>query len=226
MSRVLDTYHFDLSDVRLLERLYAEPLPDLLEPLRLADADADAIRAQIDEYTALAAEIEAMRYDLERAKESKAWRGTAAEAADGFWDGVLTVLKWMAAIILFIVAALLIVLAFLLIVIAALCKLIGTVLSWVAAVVAVLVVVIIAVRTGGRGNIGRAAMTWAALKQVFEHAKVAAMGIVGALGQGFGALFDFAGRAVMLCGLFLIEVGGDLVNQPTDEVEAEREKLF
>jgi hypothetical protein len=54
VTRLLDKYNFDLTDVRRLEILYGEPLPDLLEPLRLVDADVEAIRAQLDEYVALA----------------------------------------------------------------------------------------------------------------------------------------------------------------------------
>src|SRR5687767_214279 len=105
VSRLLDRYHFDLSDVRLLESVYGETLPDLLEPLRIADADIEAIRARMDEYSALATHLQAAHDELSQARQSQTWQGIAADAAQDAWDAVLTILKWIAAIILFIVAA-------------------------------------------------------------------------------------------------------------------------
>jgi hypothetical protein len=226
MSRVLDKYDFDMSNVRLLESLYGERLPDLLEPLNQLDADLDAIREQADQYSAVANELETLHGELSIARESYSWQGDAAAAANDFWDGVLTVLKWIAAIILYVVAALLALVALLLFAIGKICELIGALLSWVAAAAAVIVVIIAAARAGGRGNSGRAALTWAALKEVFNTTYMAAMGIVGALGQGIGWLFDMAGKGVMWLALYLIEVGGQLTGEPVDKVKEERGKLF
>ncbi|WP_117212237.1 hypothetical protein [Allorhizocola rhizosphaerae] len=225
MSRLLDRYQFDLSDVRLLEGLFGERLPDLLEPLRHADADVEAIRAQIDEYSALAGQLQAAHDELSQARESQAWQGEAAEAAREAWDTVLTVLKWIAAVILFIVAALLVLSALVLIAIAALCELIATVLSWIGGAVAVLVVLVAAIRFG-RGSFGRAAMTWEALKAVSATAYLNGMDIVEDLAGGFTAVFEIVGKGLMWLGLLFIELGGDLVGQPSDGVKAEREQLF
>jgi hypothetical protein len=226
MTSVVERYHLDFTPVRQLEALFGERLPDLSEPLRLVDADVDRLRDQLDEYTALAAHVDTLHQDLSASLAQVVWDGDAADQARSFWDAVLTVLKWIAAIILFIVAIILVVIAFILIVIGELCRAIGVLLSWVAAIIAVVVVIIALIRTGGRGQTGRLAMLWAMLKEVFNSTYLASMGIVGALCQGIGWLFDVAGRGVMWLALYLMEVASKLTDSPYDKIKEERDKQF
>lgn len=226
MTDVAAKYGLDFTAVRQVEALYGQRLPDLQEPLRLLDADLDTLQAQLDDYTAMAQRIERLRDDLSTAMTQIRWDGEAADQAHGFWDGVLTVLKWIAAVILLIVAVILLLIALLLIAIAETCRALGTVLSWVAAMIAVIVFLFATWRTMGRGQSGQLTMIWAALTQVFNIAYIAAMGTVGALCQGFGWLIDIAGRAVMWLSLYLMEVAAKLTDEPHDKLTQERDTLF
>ena len=221
MTRVLDRYAFDLSDIRRAERLFGEELPDLLGPIRQADADVDVLMAQIDEYKMLAASIGELHADLTTARGIAAWEGEAAASADGFWEGVLTVLKWIVAIILYVVAALLMLVSLLLFVIAKLCELVGIVLSWVTAAVAVIVALVALVLTRGKAK-----ASWEILKQAMSGQRLQIMGIVQNLGQMLALIFETAAKGVMWLALLLVEVGADLTGQPSDQVKEERDKLF
>jgi hypothetical protein len=142
---------------------------------------------------------------------------------------VLTVLKWIAAIILFVVGALLALIAMLLYAIAAILRWIGKALATCAAVVAVVVTIIVIIRAGGRGQSGRLSMIWASLRAVFNTTYLATLGITGALGDGFGWVFEQAAKGVMWLALYLIEVGGNLTGTPDEEMgplREERNKIF
>lgn len=226
MTTVAERYHLDFTPVRQLEALFGERLPDLEEPLRLIDADLDRLHAQLDEYEQLADQIQDLHDNLSSSLAQVVWEGDAAEQARSAWDVVLTVLKWIAAIILFIVAIVLLVIGFLLIAIGAICEGIGVVLSWIAALLAVLIVIVGLIRTGGRGQTGRLTMIWAMLWDTFNIVYLAAMGIIGSLCQGIGWLFDVAGRGVYWLSLYLMEVSAKLTDSPYDELQEERGKQF
>jgi hypothetical protein len=103
------------------------------------------------------------------------------------------------------------------------------VLAWVLAIIAVVVVLVVLVRTGGRGAGGRLQAIWSTLVSVFNNTKVATMGIIGALFQGLGWLFEMAAKGVMWLALYLVEVGARLTGSPDREIDPigdERNKLF
>ncbi|WP_460915112.1 hypothetical protein [Plantactinospora veratri] len=227
-----EKYGIDMSDVRRIEGLYGQRLPDILEPLRQADADFEALRSAAEQHRSVAEGALRVHGDLTQLRSDMAWGGQAGSAAANALDVVLTVLKWIAAIILFVVGALLALIAMLLYAIAAILRWIGKALAACAAVVAVVAVVVTIVaiiRSGGRGQSGRLNMIWAALRAVFNTTYLATLGITGALGDGFGWVFEQAAKGVMWLALYLIEVGGNLTGTPDEEMgplREERNNLF
>lgn len=222
-------YGIDFSDVRRVEGLVGDRLPDILEPLRQIDADYEAIKASLDHYQHIAGEVYALTGDLEQGLTEFQWHGDAGNASRDALDGLLTVLKYIGAIILFIVAALLALVAMLLYAIGALLQIIGKAIAIVAACVAVIVTVLVLIRAGGRGSTGRLTAIWETLKAVFSNVYMGAMGIVGALGDGFGWVFEQAAKGVMWLSLWLIELGGKWTGSPPDQLEPlrrERDDLF
>lgn len=229
MTSVAGKYGIDMSDVRRIEGLYGQRLPDILEPLRQADADFEALRSAAEQHRSVAEEALRVHGDLTQLRSDMAWGGQAGSAAGNALDVVLTVLKWIAAIILFVVGALLALIAMLLYAIAAILQWIGKALAACAAVVAVVVTIIVIIRAGGRGQSGRLNMIWTALRAVFNTTYLATLGITGALGDGFGWVFEQAAKGVMWLALYLIEVGGNLTGTPDEEMgplREERNKLF
>lgn len=218
MSRVLEKHPVDMSPIYRIEALYGRKLPDLLEPVRRADADVDAIKQSADEYKSIANQLESIHAELSSLSESYEWIGDAGKAAKESLGVILIILKWIAAIILCIIAALLMLVALVLYAIGAILNFIGVVISWVAAIIAVVVVLVVLVRSGGRGNTGRLQIIWATLVAVFNGVRMTAMGIVGALAQGIGWLFEMAAKGVMWLALYLVEVAGKLTGDPSPEV--------
>lgn len=222
-------YGIDMSDVRRVEGLVGARLPDILEPLRQVDADYETIKASLNHYQHIADEMNVLTGDLEQARREFHWHGDAGNASGDALDGLLTVLKYIGAIILFIVAALMALVAMLLYAIGALLQIIGKAIAFVAACVAVIVTVVVLVRAGGRGTSGRLTAIWETLKGVFSNVYMGATGIVGALGDGFGWVFEQAAKGVMWLSLWLIELGGKWTGSPADELEPlrkERNMLF
>ncbi|MFC6020409.1 hypothetical protein ACFP2T_30095 [Plantactinospora solaniradicis] len=229
MPNVIEKYGIDMSDVRRIEGLFGQKLPDIIEPLRLADADVEALRFSAQQHGAVADEALRMHADLTQVRSNVTWGGQAGAAATDALDVVLTVLKYIAAIILFIVGALLALIALLLYSIAALLQLIGKTLAVVAACVAVIVMIVAIIRSGGRGQTGRLTMIWESLRTVFNTTYLASLGITGALGDGLGWVFEQAAKGVMWLGLYLIEVGGNLTGTSDEEMgplREERKKIF
>lgn len=231
MIDVAVKYGIDLSDVRRLEGIYGERLPDILEPLRQLDCEADAIKTSLREYRDIAEEVEAMSAELGQIRAETTWTGDAAQAANAVVDVLLSVLEWIAAILLFIIAVVLLLLALVLYAIGQLLQAIGKAIAVAAAIVAVVVVIWVAIRSGGKGNTGRLAAIWATLRAVFDTVYLAGLGTVGALGDGFGWLFEQAAKGVEWLALYLIEVGVKLTGTPDDDpdlgrLRKERNRLF
>lgn len=229
MPSVEEKYGIDMSDVRRIEGLFGQRLPDIIAPLRLADADLEALRSSAHQHRAVAEDALRLHADLTQIRGSVAWSGRAGTAATDALDVVLTVLKWIAAIILFVVGALLALIAMLLYAISAILQWIGKALAVVAACVAVVVTIVVIIRSGGRGQSGRLTMIWASLHAVFNTTYLATLGITGALGDGIGWVFEQAAKGVMWLGLYLIEVGGTLTGSSDEEMgplREERNKIF
>lgn len=168
-------YGIDMSQVRRVEGLVGRRLPDILEPLRQSDADFDQIKASLAHYQRIADDIDGLTRDLTQTRSDLAWQGAAGDSSRSAVDWILLVLGWIGAIILFIVAALLMLVALLLYAIGAILALIGKAISFLAACVAVIVTVLILIRTGGRGSSGRLTVIWETLKAVFSNVYVGAM---------------------------------------------------
>jgi hypothetical protein len=222
-------YGIDMSQVRRVEALMGEKLPDILEPLRQSDADFERLQASLEEYRGIANELATLKADLTQTRTELAWQGEAGNASRDALDWILLVLGWIGAIILFIVAALLMLIALILYAIGAMLQFIGTAIAAVSAVVAVIVTVVVLIRAGGRGSTGRLTLIWATLRVIFDKVYMAVLGITGAIGDGFGWVFEQCAKAVMWLALWLVEVGAKWSHSPPDDVgrvRGEREKLF
>ncbi|GIF15481.1 hypothetical protein [Actinoplanes teichomyceticus] len=222
-------YGIDMSGVRRLESLMGEPLPDILEPLRQIDADFDRITASLHEYRSIADDLNTLTAELSQTRTELAWQGAGGDSGRSALDWILLVLGWIGAIILFIVAALLMLVALLLYAIGAMLRWIGDAIAYVSAVTAVVVTVLLLIRSGGSGNTGQLAFIWAGLRAVFDKVLLAVMGLTGALGDGFGWIFEQCAKAVMWLALWLVEVGAiwtEASPEDVGKVRKERKELF
>ena len=216
--------HIDLTDLRRLEGFLGARLPDPLEQLRKVDADLDRLQTQIDEYTELAHQLEAVVAELALARETPTWQGETAAAANDFWEGVLNVLKYIAAIILFIVGILLLLLGAIMCAIGAICKVITDALEIITGITAGVAAVQAMIRTG----VVSWALVYAAARGALSGSLFVAIGIVAALAWCVYIIGDYGGRAVLWLGEYLIEVGVRLTGdeEGAEKIRHERDKLF